>query len=59
MNAAGSHLARQMRPHLGTELWDEFLQETANGSLKKLNVPGDLGLAAVCARLGRLRSCET
>ena len=48
MNAAGSHLARQMRPHLGTELWDEFLQETANGSLKKLNVPGDLGLAAVC-----------
>ena len=25
MNAPGSRLARQMRPHLGTELWDEFV----------------------------------
>ena len=26
MSAPGSHLARQMRPHLGTELWDEFVE---------------------------------
>ena len=26
MSAPGSRLARQMRPHLGTELWDEFVE---------------------------------
>ena len=26
MSASGSRLARQMQPHLGTELWDEFVE---------------------------------
>ena len=26
MSAPGSHLARQMRPHLGAERWDEFVE---------------------------------
>jgi len=26
VSAPGSRLARQMRPHLGTELWDEFVE---------------------------------
>ena len=26
MSAPGSRLARQMRPHLGAELWDEFVE---------------------------------
>ena len=26
MSAPGSRLARQMRPHLGTNLWDEFVE---------------------------------
>ena len=26
MSATGSRLARQMRPHLGAELWDEFVE---------------------------------
>ena len=28
MSASGSRLARQIRPHLGTELWDELVEHT-------------------------------
>ena len=46
MSTPGSRLARQMWPHLGTELWDEFVEH--------VNHHYKAGLAArVCACIGR------
>jgi hypothetical protein len=46
VSAPGSRLARQMRPHLGMELWDEFVEH--------VNRHYKAGLAArVCACIGR------
>ena len=30
MSTPGLRLARQMQPHLGTELWDEFMEHAEN-----------------------------
>jgi hypothetical protein len=47
VSAPGSRLARQMRPHLGTEPWDEFVEHVHIVTLQG-------GLAArVCACIGR------
>ena len=44
MSASGSRLARQIRPHLGTELWDELVEHTNR------HYKADWLRACVCAR---------